>query len=364
MYLEKPAQLEQWHLRDLTKMNFIKFLITLSLIQSQILLAASPVIWGPVSRGQNLQNGFYMATPGQKIDYDGAINYIYNGHGEVDATGWAAYADAAGTTPVDCTGGSPTETITQSSSSPLLNSGSLILTKDASNRQGQGASYAFTVDSGSISNVMNLYFYGTSGGSYATGDIGIYLYDITGTTVLSPNRISVPSGSGWFQATFSTVANTSYRLCIHTSTTNASAWTYKFDGVGVTPFVQTSRYQKRTLSSPITTNTTISDWTFSNLVIGRVYRASFNGPGTLAASDVFTRIAITHNAVVIAQSDQGNGGSGTPSCTWASSVIFTAAATSVTFVSSSFTAGDQIDSGEFSFAILQELPFYAVTTVF
>ena len=84
----------------------------------------------------------------------GGINYITNPDAEAGTTGWAAYADAAGSIPVDGTGGAPTVTITTSASSPLRGLNSFLLTKDAANRQGEGVSAVFTIDAADKAEVM------------------------------------------------------------------------------------------------------------------------------------------------------------------------------------------------------------------
>lgn len=214
-------------------MNFFRFLIVLLLINAEIARAAGPFIWGP-DRAQNLTTYGGLLSDLSKLDNDGLQQYIKNGHFEVASTGWSTYADAAGTTPVDCTGGAPTETFARSTSSPLIQTASGLLTKDAANRQGEGVSYAFTIDSGYVSSTMSIYLVGSSGGTYVAGDLGVYLYDVTGTAVITPTSTNLAS-SGTFVATFSTTANTNYRLCIHTKTTSANAYTYKLDGIFVGP---------------------------------------------------------------------------------------------------------------------------------
>jgi len=61
----------------------------------------------------------------------GGINYISNPDFESTTTGWAVYADAAATTPVDGTGGSANITLTRSTSSPLRGTANGLITKDA-----------------------------------------------------------------------------------------------------------------------------------------------------------------------------------------------------------------------------------------
>jgi hypothetical protein len=82
-------------------------------------------------------------------------NYIGNGKATYGTTaGFATYADAAGTSPVDGTGGSPNVTISTTSSSPISLDNSYLLVKDAANRQGQGWSYDFTINSGDKAKVL------------------------------------------------------------------------------------------------------------------------------------------------------------------------------------------------------------------
>ena len=60
-------------------------------------------------------------------------NYISNSTGNTDATGWGVYADTAGETPVDGTGGSATVTLTRNTTTPLSGAGDLLITKDPAN---------------------------------------------------------------------------------------------------------------------------------------------------------------------------------------------------------------------------------------
>lgn len=195
-------------------------------------------------------DGFYrLASTGAETKIgagSGSINYVTNGDAETDTTGWATYADAAGIAPVDGTGGSPTETWTRSTSSPLRGVGSFILTKDAANRQGQGASYNFTIASADQANPCSITFEyspsanfvaGTSSGSLS--DVVVYIYDVTNSVLIQPAPYILAGGSGSnhrFSATFQPASNsTSYRLIFHTAGTNASAWTLKIDDVAVAP---------------------------------------------------------------------------------------------------------------------------------
>lgn len=169
------------------------------------------------------------------------VNYISDPNDsnfEFSIGNWAAYADAAAVVPVDGTGGSPNVTATRSTSSPLSGAASGLITKDAANRQGQGAGLAFTVDSEAKSQKLKIRFSYEASANY-TGFAGTeylvcYVYDVTNTTIIATSNINMPFGSGIQEITFDSTTSTSYRLIFHVAGTGTSAWTYKFDNVYVT----------------------------------------------------------------------------------------------------------------------------------
>jgi hypothetical protein len=170
----------------------------------------------------------------------GGINYILNPDGEAGTTGWAAYADAPGTTPVDGTGGSANVTFTTSTSSPLRGLSSFLFTKDAANRQGQGVAYAFTLDSADKNQVLQISFdYAVSSGTFVPGassDVRVFIYDVTNSTLIYPLDFKLYSNTqDSFQATFQASTSTSYRLILHVATTSASAYVLKLDNIKVGP---------------------------------------------------------------------------------------------------------------------------------
>jgi len=171
------------------------------------------------------------------------VNYLVSSSKAWDfedgnADGWSAYADAAGTSPVDGTGGSPNVTFAVSASSPLRGSYNGLFTKDAANRQGQGASVNFTLDSADKSKPFSVIvdtetsanYTGSSGTEYAR----IFVYDVTNSALL-PGYIEVPVGSGPARGFFLATTSTSYRLIFHVAGTGTSAWTLKVDNVQVGP---------------------------------------------------------------------------------------------------------------------------------
>src|SRR6185369_14443570 len=170
------------------------------------------------------------------------INYIAYSDAENNATtGYATYADAAGASPVDATGGSPTTTWTTTSTNPLRGTNSFLLTKDAANRQGEGVSYAFTIDAADQARSLTIEAdYTVVSGTYATGDVTAWIYDVTNSVLIQPAPYQIESVVAGTMARikmeFQTPSNsTSYRLAFHVSTTSASAYVLKFDNIQVGP---------------------------------------------------------------------------------------------------------------------------------
>ncbi len=191
----------------------------------------------------------------------GGINYIDNPDAEGNVTtGWAVYADAAATAPVNGTGGTANITFTASSSSPLRGTYSFLITKDAANRQGQGASYDFTIAAADKGRPLGIRWEGEASANY-TGSSGTeymvcYVYDVTNATVIATSNVNVPGGAFKGFTTFLATTSTSYRLIFHIAGTGTAAWTYKLDSVSVGPdtVVQGAAISDYSLITDITTN--------------------------------------------------------------------------------------------------------------
>ena len=202
-------------------------------------VAGSPFIWGADSRAQGLQSSGLFFSNRQTVDYNGAINYIGN-QSAVDTTGWTTYADAAQSTPVDCTGGSPNTTWTTTTSSPQRGSSNFVLTHNSgASRQGEGVAYAFTTDNQdsafsprALTLSANIYINDTD---YTNGDLAFYVYDVTNSTLITPSVTQITGAPYTFVATFVTTTSTSYRLCVHTAGTGTGAWVANFDNFYVGP---------------------------------------------------------------------------------------------------------------------------------
>ncbi len=177
----------------------------------------------------------------------GSINLISNSDAEAGTTGWATYADAAGTRPVDGTGGSANITFTTTATAPLNGLNSFLFTKDAANRQGQGVSYdmslplqyrakALTV---SVPYIVNSGTF-VAGTSSTDSDLIVYFYDITNSKLVEPSSFKFLSNSTTVsdsvQATVQFDSNcTSFRLIFHCASTSASAYVLKMDTISVGP---------------------------------------------------------------------------------------------------------------------------------
>jgi len=201
----------------------------------------------------------------------GGRNYIEeNPDAETNTTGWVTYADAAGSIPVDGTGGSANITWTRTTSTPLAGDGSFLLTKDAVNRQGQGVSFDFTIEREDRGKMLQIdYTYEIASGTYATGDLSWHIYDVTNSRYIQPSAYQVENVgvSSYAQPlTFQTsIDSTSYRLILHVASTSAVAYTAKFDSVKVGP-------QNQANGPPVTdwvSYTPTGSWTSNSTYSGK-----------------------------------------------------------------------------------------------
>lgn len=205
----------------------------------------------------------------------GVLNFIEGGDAEAGTTGWVTYADAAGSRPVDGTGGSPTITWTTSATAPLNGTNSFLLTKGASNTQGQGASYTYSLPLEFRGKALSINLpYMVDSGTFTAGtastdsDLIIYAYDITNSKLVEPSSIKLLSNStsisDMLRAQIQFDSNcTSARFIIHCATTSASAYTVKFDDIVVSPSqyvfgTPVTDWTPVTLTGGWTTNTTYS----------------------------------------------------------------------------------------------------------
>lgn len=194
------------------------------------------------SDGTPAAEGLYVYKDGawQAVGASGAsgINYVTNPDGETDTTGWATYADAAASVPVDGTGGSPVSvTFTRNTTTPLRGVGDFQFSKGAANAQGEGASYDFTIDPADQAQKLTFSVdYDATSANYADADVRFYIYDVTNANIIRVNGEDLQAGSGRHYAQFQTAPDsTSYRLIIHVASTNSASYDVNFDNVSVGP---------------------------------------------------------------------------------------------------------------------------------
>lgn len=158
-------------------------------------------------------------------------------------TGSSILADGGDVFPVDGTGGSVTGvTIARSTVAPLQETASLIISKDAANRQGMGVSFDFQIDALDRGETLqvSLGYLGSADISLGTAasDVVAWLHDITNAAFipLSPRKtFAGPVLTALsFVATFpSNSTSVNYRFGIHIATTNALAWDLQVDAMVV-----------------------------------------------------------------------------------------------------------------------------------
>jgi len=203
-----------------------------------------------------------------------ALNYILDDSSTFEGSigSWVAYSNAAGTSPVDGSGGSPTITFARNTTAPLNGTADGLLSKPASNEQGEGISCDFSIDNAYKNRPLKVKFNYAASANFVNGsvdgvtpsDVQVFLLDTTLTQLIPvfPNTLD---GSGQFIGQFQASANTDYRLILHIRSTNALAYTVQVDNFEVSPvdeaFIQAD-----------------SDWV--------AYTPTFTGFGTVSTSDM------------------------------------------------------------------------------
>lgn len=211
-----------------------------------------------------------LTKEGRTIDYDGAINYIGNCNAEINANGWTLYADAAGTAPVDGTGGTATNIAwTRNTVTPIRGNGDFLFSKTGTaNCQGMGVSYEF-IHPGMVEGNTISFEYQVVSGTFTDDYIRIYIVDVTTGAVIEPVNVKLANVGVISKhiATFqTTLASTAYRLCIHVADATTNNFDLQFDNFEVGPKptaigAYISDYTEWTPTGSWTTNTVyLGDW--------------------------------------------------------------------------------------------------------
>ena len=156
---------------------------------------------------------------------------------ESTAGDWAAYADAAATTPVDMTGGSPNTTCARDVSSTLNGTANLLITKSSgASRQGEGCSVLVNIPTAYRGKPLKVSFPFATTGTVNLSDFVAYAYDVTNASLLAPSAtitaLSGSSGVGHWQ--FVSQASTAQlRIGLHIAGTTDAAATVRIDDVKI-----------------------------------------------------------------------------------------------------------------------------------
>lgn len=186
-------------------------------------------------------------------------DYAQNGGFENGTGKWKTYADAAGAQPIDCSAGSPSVSLAASTTSPIQGKASGVLTKPASNVQGQGYAMDFAIDKDAKAKMLSVSAsYEVVSGTYSGGnpttdsDLTAYIYDVDGGQIIQPIGYKFDGAvtnntynlSAMFQTPSFSTDSRNLRLCLHYATTSASANALRLDKVKITGQTKSTGYVK------------------------------------------------------------------------------------------------------------------------
>lgn len=128
-------------------------------------------------------------------------------------------------------------TILANNVSPLYGSFDAIISKPAANYQGQGYSIPFSIDRGATGQPIQVTFYYNTSANYVSGDLSVYVYDVTNANLIPTSIIGIPASpsASVFIATLYPSASLNYRFLFHIATVNATAWSFEFDLLSISP---------------------------------------------------------------------------------------------------------------------------------
>lgn len=171
------------------------------------------------------------------------INHLENPIAETDASGYVVSKNTSASSTPDSgfvTSGT-TITWTRSTSSPLREDASFVLTKSSGSALGEQVSTAFTIDSADQGEIQSILGdYKVESGTYATGDLTVWVYDVTNSRWIQPSSYSIENVgiNGKLRCTFqASIDSLSYKLVFHVSSSSSSAYSLKFDNLSIGPQV-------------------------------------------------------------------------------------------------------------------------------
>lgn len=168
----------------------------------------------------------------------GGINYVTNPDAETNADDHTAYKDSASSIPDDGVGGSPTLSVARSVTDPLVENASFIITKPASNVQGEGVSIAcenFDLADRGKAHIIS-FEYDASDTNALDGDFRVFFKDETNGIVYRVVGEDILGGSGTHYARIQVPLDcVSGSVLIHCAATHADGYDLKYDRVSIGP---------------------------------------------------------------------------------------------------------------------------------
>lgn len=202
----------------------------------------------------------------------GSVNFFENTDFEATTDGVSAYDDGSAV-PVDGSGGSPTVTFARNTTTPLNGTSDLMLSKGASDCQGQGWAFDAPVPRGyryAQSAQVAFLWDSLSETNYVAGDYKVYIYDVLNSAFITPRISDLPQKFiGTFRTYFDLTDSDEYRVLIHVASTNANAMDVYVDDFIIGP------------ASAAPRGATQGDWEQVDL--------TYNGLGTIVSQKVIMR---------------------------------------------------------------------------
>jgi len=185
-----------------------------------------------------------MTVNGALVTQETGKGYTFkNGHFETDMAGWAIYNEHGSANPtIPVTGAFnsgvtlPHVTLVRNTSLPLIEKADGLFTKDAVDRQAEGFSYDFFINKGRKNTYSRFSFVYETSTNYVTGDMGLFVYDVTNAVFIPVTNSLIPSSGGStvaFSSSFMSTSSSSYRLIFHIRTTNALSYTFRIDDISL-----------------------------------------------------------------------------------------------------------------------------------
>lgn len=166
--------------------------------------------------------------------------------------GWSTYVNPASSQPTNGAGGASILGVGRALATQIISPRTPYLSKPASNVQGQGFAFNFSIPPGGTCTNIQIDFWYRTTGTYALGDISVWVYDIAASTLsaivpndkgLTGNALPIsgyaPNGSpfSYFSGYFTplTATSSNYRLIFHIGSTSSAAFVMYVDQLAIFP---------------------------------------------------------------------------------------------------------------------------------